>query len=97
LSTGGVPVGIIQDFMYKEESIIFDVGSLLLVYSDGICEAMNADEEPFGEERLEHLIVSNKDKSPEDLINSIIENVKEYSGDTLQMDDITLISIKRVA
>ena len=80
---------------YEEEIIQFDKGDLLVIFSDGITEAMNAEEEEFEEERLLELLLKNKSKNPEVLIDLIINEVNNFAASQLQMDDMTIIVIKR--
>ena len=95
LEKGGLIVGMIPSVPYEEETIPFNSGDLLVVYSDGITESMNADEEEFGEQRFIDLILQNRDEPPESLIEIIIKKVQEFSGCQTQADDVTLVVIKR--
>ena len=95
LEKGGLIVGMMPSVPYEEETIPFNPGDLLVVYSDGITESMNAEEEEFGEQRFIDLILQNKNESPESLIEIIIKKVQEFSGCLTQADDVTLVIIKR--
>ncbi len=95
LKEGGMIVGILPDITYEEKTIDFQSGSMLLVYSDGITEAMNSSEEEFGEERLIAFLKENKNLPSSQIIESIIKIVKEYAGNVEQMDDMTLVIIKK--
>jgi sigma-B regulation protein RsbU (phosphoserine phosphatase) len=95
LKEGGIIVGILPGMVYEERTIDFLPGSLLVVYSDGITEAMDSNEEEFGEERLIRLIKENKNSAPSELIDLIINIVNEYAGNTEHADDMTLVIIKR--
>ena len=88
-------MGILPGMVYEERTIDFMPGSLLVVYSDGITEAMDSNEEEFGEERLISLIKENKNSAPSDLIDLIINTVNDYAGNAEQADDMTLVIIKR--
>jgi sigma-B regulation protein RsbU (phosphoserine phosphatase) len=81
--------------IYEEDTIPFNSGDLLVIFSDGITEAMNNTEEEFGEQRLIDVILQNKNEPAKDLIEIIIKKVQEFSGIQSQMDDITLVIIKR--
>ncbi|MHB8580805.1 MAG: GAF domain-containing SpoIIE family protein phosphatase [Ignavibacteriaceae bacterium] len=96
LKEGGIVVGILPDMTYVEKTIDFPAESILVVYSDGITEAMDSKEEEFGEERLINLIKENRILSASDLIKLIIETVNNHAGNAEQMDDMTLVVIKRV-
>jgi PAS domain S-box-containing protein len=95
LSVGGIPLGYIPDFEYEDEGISFESGSGLILYSDGITEAMNQEEEEFGLERLKELICNNFEKSSEEISKIIIDQVGKFSAETEQMDDMTLLVLKR--
>ncbi len=95
LKDGGMIVGIMPEIGYAEKSIDINPGSLLVLYSDGITEAMNSEEEEFGEERLIKLITGNKNLPSRDLIELIINTVNKHAGNQDQMDDMTLVVIKR--
>jgi len=95
LETGGIVLGFLENFAFEEQMIPFSPGDLLLMYSDGITEAMNADEEEFGENRLVEVTLKHRDELASTLIEKIIAAVKLHTGDAPQMDDITLVVIKR--
>ncbi len=84
-----------ENSAYKEETISFKPGDVLVIYSDGITEAMNEEEEQFGEEGLEPVIREHIDLPAEDLIDKIVEAARAFAGDQPQMDDMTLLVIKR--
>jgi sigma-B regulation protein RsbU (phosphoserine phosphatase) len=95
LSTGGIIVGIQPSMPYEQATISLEMGDLLVVFSDGITEAMNINEEEFGEEKLQSVLIKNKNESAEKLIQIILKEVKHHAGNEPQMDDMTIIVIKR--
>jgi len=95
LSAGGIILGCLPGSVYEEDSIILSTDEMILIYSDGITEAMNKDNEEYGEDRLQKLMRTNFNLSPDDIISSIISDVKEFAADTPQSDDMTLMIIKR--
>jgi len=97
LATGGIPLGIMPNHGYKEERIPFRLGDLMLIYSDGVTEALNTEEEEFGLERLEKLVMEKRELASSDLLQEIVSSVKEFSGEVPQMDDITVVIVKRDA
>jgi len=97
LGTGGIPLGFLPSFPYEEEQIALNPGDTLIIYSDGITEAMNLKEEEFGEERLEKIISANLDKKPEELINLILKEIDVHVGKAPQMDDQTMVVLKRIS
>lgn len=87
-SDSGLPLGI-QDGSFAEQRVQMSSGSRLLLYSDGITEAMNSISEEFGEERLkEHLT------NPSASIQSLLESVNVFLNGFTASDDMTVVMIK---
>lgn len=95
LQTGGIVLGFVPQFTFAEEKIPFQKGDLLVLYSDGITEAMNDKEEEFGEERLKELMIANRHESAEQIIGKILETIEAHVGSVPQMDDMTMVVLKR--
>ncbi len=95
LPTGGIVVSIMEHFPFEEAAVQLLPGDTVVVYSDGIPEAMNAEKELYGEERLTEVLVKNHHLSPIDLIDTIISAAKSFAGRTPQSDDMTIIVVKR--
>ncbi|MFB3082982.1 MAG: PP2C family protein-serine/threonine phosphatase, partial [Gammaproteobacteria bacterium] len=81
---------------YQESEITFAPGDLLLLYSDGIPEAMNPAREQFGEERLVALLKAHSGSS-QALIDAIIEAVTQHAAEAPPSDDMTLLAARRVS
>ena len=95
LREGGMILGIMENSEYREGEIKFEKDDLLVVFSDGITEAMNAEDEEFGEDRL---IKAIKEKIREDsntIVDYIVKQIREFAGKRPQNDDMTIIAIKR--
>jgi sigma-B regulation protein RsbU (phosphoserine phosphatase) len=97
LLTGGIVLSIMEHFPYDEECVSLHPGDVLVIYSDGIPEAMNAQLEQFGEERLSQVIYENRSRSATELIDKIVAAAKTHAGTMPQSDDMTLIVVKRHA
>jgi predicted ATPase/serine phosphatase RsbU (regulator of sigma subunit) len=97
LTTGSLVLGMLEDFPYEEQAITFEKGDLLVIYSDGIPEAMNERNEDFGELRFEELISNNRETPANELMDRIIDEVKNHIGTAPQSDDITLLLIQRTS
>jgi sigma-B regulation protein RsbU (phosphoserine phosphatase) len=95
LSAGGMVLGCFESFPFEESRVELEPGDRLLVFSDGISEAANNAEEEFGEDRLGELATANRDASAAELIENILQNVGRHTGDRPQMDDMTLLVVKR--
>lgn len=93
LSTGGPPVGLFPDVEYESGTVSLDPGDLLVIYSDGITEAQNFEEEDFGVERLQDLIRREWRGSLLELQKVILENINAWSMQEPQ-DDMTLVLVR---
>ncbi len=95
LDIGGLVLGALEDFSFEESTVQFLPGDMLVIFSDGISEATNSGDEMFGEDRLERFVVENRTRSANDIIEAILEEVREHAELTPQSDDMTLVVVKR--
>lgn len=95
LDVGGLVLGALEEFSFSEDCVPFEPGDILIVFSDGISEAVNSSGEEFGEEILHEISTKNRNTSAEQLIDKIIDSVHHHTGGLPQRDDMTLIVIKR--
>ena len=91
LTTGGLVVGMLPDVVYKKDVVQLQSGDILMIYSDGLSEAMNLAEEEFGEQRIIQEICSNRSLPVEQLRDRILSQVSTFVGDAPQHDDLTLV------
>ncbi len=96
LKTGGIVLGFVEDVPFEQESISVEKGDILVVFSDGITEAMNENEEEFGEDRLVEAVTSKRDDSAIGIIENVMNEANRHAGSMSQMDDMTIIVIKRM-
>ncbi|MCG6552021.1 MAG: SpoIIE family protein phosphatase [Candidatus Magnetominusculus sp. LBB02] len=95
LECGGIVVGIMEeDIVFDKGLITMQNGDFIVMYTDGVTEAINDLEQEFTEERLGRLITENHDKPISELVLQIIEDVKHFSGTQPQFDDITLMILQ---
>lgn len=95
LESRGLVLGVRDNVDYEEETILLQPGDLLVIYSDGIIEAMNAWHEEFGEGRLLAVVKQNRALTANALIEAIIQSVKQHAGQAPQSDDMTLVVVKK--
>ncbi len=82
---------------YETDSLNFNVGDILVIYTDGIVEAANQNFEFYDEERLKKNILLNLNKSPEEIVYSILDDVLKFStAGSKYQDDKTIVVIKRI-
>jgi len=94
LSEGGPVLGVIPDATYEERPVGLSSGDLLVLYTDGVTEAMNVSSEQYGQERLERLLVSSIDMSASEVTQRIVDDVASFRGSAKQNDDLTLVVLK---
>jgi sigma-B regulation protein RsbU (phosphoserine phosphatase) len=95
LAASGVAVGVFKEADYAEGMVTLADGDVLVLYTDGITEVFNAEEEEFGEERLERLVVQHASKPADRLANLIVETAAAFGQEQGAFDDETLVVIKR--
>ena len=91
-----IVVGALDDFQFTEETLQLEHGDTLLLYTDGVTEAIDVNDEEYGEKRLEDTLKDVTQKSCQQIINTITDHVKTFTGEAEQSDDITLLAIKRL-
>ncbi len=95
LSTGGIILGVMKTFTpYKTETVQLKSDDVLILFTDGISEAMNKNGEEFSDEALEKLALSLSDKPAEEILQEIKNEVQHFAEGAPQSDDITLVVIK---
>lgn len=97
LETGGTLLGIVDGLTFAEESVPLAPGDLLVLYTDGISEAMNARQEQFGDDRLAALVRDCRALSASLVKDRILAAVEAHQAGQPAADDITLVVVKRLA
>ena len=92
LREGGTPLGIFPDWKYEEGAFPLSSGDRLVLYTDGLTEAMNSDQQEFGERRLLELCRNNIALSAAELLAAIREEVVSFCNGNFQ-DDFTLVVV----
>jgi sigma-B regulation protein RsbU (phosphoserine phosphatase) len=95
LASKGLLLGVFPEAVIEEQTTVLEPGDCLVLYTDGITEADNAAGDLFEEERLEAVIASRAWESADDLLQAIVAAVEEFTGDTPQADDFTLVVARR--
>lgn len=91
LESGGYPIGMFPEAEYEDSSVSIDPGDLFAVYTDGITDALNREEEDFGETRLRRVLSRNRDRSSEEILERILASVRDFSLGVEQFDDQTAV------
>ncbi len=93
LETGGMPVGMFPGAQYEEESLTMEPGDFLVIFSDGVSEALNADEEEFEDERILDSIESASDTTAAAQLQHLFSSVKSFTAGAVQNDDVTVLVV----
>ncbi len=94
LHSTGLPVGLVENYCFEEKSCKLQEGDLILLYTDGIKEAMNYNEELFGFNRIKETLKKYSALPACEIKNNIINEVKEYCVNSYLQDDLTMVIIK---
>ena len=98
---GGIALGIAPEDVFatnlKEHTFTLDPGETLVLYTDGVSEAMNAEHEEYGTARLLELFAHSPPKSADEAVNAVFDAVAEFAGEAPASDDITCLALHRDA
>jgi len=95
LETGGIPVGIFADAAYQVGTTRLERGDWLVIFTDGVVEAVNAKDEEYGEPELIRLLDRKSGSAPAEMLRSLMAGLDQFVGNTPQHDDITCLLLKR--
>ena len=93
LAEGGLPLGIEEKAAYLEGQVSLDAGDSLLLFSDGISEALDAAGQEFGDDRLRATWRTRGAASPSAVIDQLLAEVQTFRGPAVQSDDMTLVVV----
>ncbi|HEX9006398.1 MAG TPA: PP2C family protein-serine/threonine phosphatase, partial [Bacteroidota bacterium] len=95
LAVGGMILGIMAEgARYEQAEISLRPGDILLLFTDGVSEAMSRDSEEFGEERLERILRGHAELGAQEIIAAVHEHILEFTAGASQSDDITMMVLK---
>jgi sigma-B regulation protein RsbU (phosphoserine phosphatase) len=94
LSNGGLPLGMWTDKTYEAGNLILQPGDWLVIFTDGVVEALNGRDEEYGEQRLLNVLQGGTAATPEELLRRIMSDLDVFVGPTPQHDDVTCMLLK---
>jgi sigma-B regulation protein RsbU (phosphoserine phosphatase) len=94
LDLASFPVGMFPEAEYESAAVKLEKGDYLVIYTDGVSEAVNVQTEMFEEERLRHMLENFKGQTVEELAETIREGVKTFTEGAAQSDDITILVVQ---
>jgi len=89
----GFFLGTMEDSVYETRQILLAPGDMLLLYTDGVTEAMNGDKFFYEERRLIRVTEDHGHEPPENLVREILRSVRDFAGSEPQSDDITMLAL----
>jgi len=92
--TGGLALGVMEDFSFQSKRIVLNRGDAIFIYSDGVTEAMNSRHELFSEARLEGELKKLRGLPVGDILAGVTEKIREFAQGEPQADDITMMIIQ---
>jgi sigma-B regulation protein RsbU (phosphoserine phosphatase) len=94
LDAGGLPFGIQPEAKYESATVTLAPGDWLIIFTDGLVEAENAQQAEYGEERLLTAIEAGKSVEPAEMLKRLMAEVDLFVGNTPQHDDVTCLLLK---
>ena len=94
LTLGGLPLGIQSNSGYETGTIVLQPSDWLIIYTDGLIEAVNAQDVEYGEQRLLDVVNASAATTPEEMLRRVMFDVDMFVGTTPQHDDITSLLVK---
>lgn len=91
----GLPVGVLDGEVYSARTISLEPGDVLVLFSDGVSEAINGEDHPFGTEGV-HTVLRGPPRSPHAVGNAILQAVQQHTTGCHQFDDITMVCFGRM-
>ncbi len=92
-STGPI-LGVFEDEQYTQKETVLESGDSLVLYTDGVTEAMDADDQQYRLEHLARIVADNPTASPEEICGLVVQSVESYRSHP-QQDDVTLLVLRR--
>jgi sigma-B regulation protein RsbU (phosphoserine phosphatase) len=92
----GMALGVLPDTPFEQCAVHLDAGDLLVLYTDGIVDAVNAQWQRFGMERLERILLEHSRRPAVDLMAALEGAIDGFTASTSQFDDIAVVIVKRL-
>ena len=96
LETGGLILGMFPQAAYDQETLVLEPGDVLVMYTDGVTEALNSAGEEFGEGRVRACLEANRHCTPAELLDCLLSAVRNFAAGAPQHDDVTALVLRYV-
>ena len=94
LDAGGVVLGLFPGALYEQESVQLAPDDTVVLFSDGVADALSASDEEFGDERILEIVKSSFSQSPERVTEALVSAVRNFTRGACQHDDITVVVVR---
>jgi sigma-B regulation protein RsbU (phosphoserine phosphatase) len=92
-NTGGRALGLVEQSPYASARMVLRPGESLLLYTDGVTEAMDLSETLYSDQRLAQFLGTNRGSAPRQIIGDLVSDVRHFAGEAPQSDDITALGL----
>ena len=94
LETGGVVLGLFEHAAFEEETLTLQPGDLIVLFSDGVTEAMNPDDEEYCDDRLIACANAHRGEAPQQVLDALLADVQAFCAGQPQSDDVTVVMVR---
>jgi phosphoserine phosphatase RsbU/P len=94
LETGGVVLGLFDTATFEQETVTLEPGDLIVLFSDGVTEAMNAEGEEFTDDRLIACANAHRGAAPQQVLDALLADVHAFCAGEPQSDDVTAVLVR---
>jgi sigma-B regulation protein RsbU (phosphoserine phosphatase) len=95
LGRTGMALGVESETPYKQRSLALKPGDFLVMYTDGVTDALDAQGQSFGMERLESLVLAHREETAGEMSQALESAIRNFTGGAPGFDDITLLIVRR--
>jgi sigma-B regulation protein RsbU (phosphoserine phosphatase) len=94
LTRTGIPLGVTEEASFDQETTTLQSGDFILLYTDGVCDAVDSQGEEFGMERVRKVLQDHCQGSAEEILTALERACSDFTGATAPFDDITMLIAK---
>jgi sigma-B regulation protein RsbU (phosphoserine phosphatase) len=88
-------LGVMEDSSFEERTVRLNPGDFVFLYTDGVTEATDTQEQEFGEERLQRVILDKRHAPAAEMVAGLEQALRDFVGASSPFDDITIVAAKR--
>ena len=89
-----IALGVVPEVNITRAELVLEPGDIIVMYTDGVTEAFNPEDEEFGEERLMNYLQKHRTYPVQEIIDGLIDEIRSFCGSRPQSDDITLVVMR---